>query len=875
MSSTEPGSLPTGMTRVRRFDRVCDEFEAAWRAGETPQLEDFLARVAEDLSPELFGELLALELGYRSDRGLSASADDYERRFPDLRQEISYAFERHGSTQKRVETVGSSRGADLQLPARLGDYELLGEIGRGGMGIVFKARQVSLDRIVALKIIRGNGLLGDETVLRFQKEARAAARLQHPGIVHVHDVGADGPFHFFSMEYVEGETLSAACGRVGLSSQEAARFLVMLCEAVEYAHDQGILHRDLKPSNVLVDRSGRLRIADFGLAKQFEGAGTLTSMGQILGTPAYMPPEQARGGQNLDRRSDVYSLGAILYALLTGRPPFLGLSPIDTLVQVIHDQPRPPRERNPQVDAALESICLKCLSKDPAGRFPSAAALRIDLERYLAGGVLLERSEERGAKRDERTVVRSTLFALRLIRSRTLALIVTVAFVLAATAMYLNRKDQNAPDSTAISSGRQLEDAVASPAVIRQPRPGDGDPSFGVEGLVQVDFGRGGGGRQEAYSLALQPDGCIIAGGAVQKSRAIGADFMALARLVPDGASDLSFNKSGRSVFWFGNFDDEIRDVAVDSEGKIVICGLAEVSAVGYDFALARFNPDGSGDPTFGGQGMVTTNVTGTRSSHGQRLSLQSDGKIVAAGNATTEDGKFVFALVRYLPDGSLDPEFGQDGRVTSGATYKTAELSALAIDEHDRIIMLGRINDDAGLRLVTLRYSPDGTADESFGAKGIVAFDSATSSADRLVLQGKRAVILAVHETGCWLTRLNEDGSTDGSFGDGGDGRTTTDFPVRTYVGFDALADGALVIADPYARRLAVYSPDGLPQAVYAGGDDDSKTPPPAGLAVRNMVRAPDGKLIFCGKIATGEETSQFAILRLLGPPLVPAVPQ
>ena len=284
--------------------------------------------------------------------------------------------------------AGASQALAPFLPRLryFGDYELLGEIARGGMGVVSRARQVSLERTVAVKMMRPGLLATEAEIRRFYVEAKTAARLQHPNIVAIHEVGEFEGLHYFSMDFVEGPSLDALVRERPLSSAEAARYVQVLAEAVQYAHAQGILHRDLKPSNVLVDTGGRPRITDFGLARPLEGDAGTTAAGTVMGTPAYMPPEQAAGQHDkLSPASDVYSLGAILYELLTGRPPFRGGNQMETVRMVLEEEPAPPRELNPQIGRELEAICLRCLEKEPAKRYGSAAELSGELERFLRG----------------------------------------------------------------------------------------------------------------------------------------------------------------------------------------------------------------------------------------------------------------------------------------------------------------------------------------------------------------------------------------------------------------------------------------------------------------------------------------------------------
>jgi eukaryotic-like serine/threonine-protein kinase len=266
-----------------------------------------------------------------------------------------------------------------------GDYELLEEIARGGMGVVWKARQSSLNRTVALKMILAGKLAGEAEVQRFHREAEAAANLQHPNIVAIHEVGEHDGQHDYSMDYVEGRDLGALVRESGpLPPTSAAECLQTIAEAVHFAHQRGTLHRDLKPQNVLMDAAGVPRITDFGLAKFIERDDSLTQTGAAMGSPSYMPPEQAAG--HLDQvgpHSDVYSLGAILYELLTGRPPFRAETPMATMRQVMESDPAAPRKINAAVPPDLETICLKCLEKNPARRYHSAQALAEELRRFL------------------------------------------------------------------------------------------------------------------------------------------------------------------------------------------------------------------------------------------------------------------------------------------------------------------------------------------------------------------------------------------------------------------------------------------------------------------------------------------------------------
>ncbi len=285
----------------------------------------------------------------------------------------------------------SATGATVAAPGELlprpfGQYELLEEIGRGGMGVVYKARQKDLERIVALKMVLATHLASAEHVRRFQVEAKAAARLRHPHIVHIHEVGQIHGQHYFTMEYVEGESLAQRLARGTLDLPTAVQLLAGVARAVEHLHRQEIVHRDLKPSNILLDAEGRPYVTDFGLAKVFAPGSQATTTGVIAGTPSYMSPEQASGqSERIGPASDIYSLGAMLYELLTRQPPFKADNPLDVVIQVLSSEPAAPRSLNPSVPRLLEMICRKCLSKSPEDRYASAGALADDLERFLRG----------------------------------------------------------------------------------------------------------------------------------------------------------------------------------------------------------------------------------------------------------------------------------------------------------------------------------------------------------------------------------------------------------------------------------------------------------------------------------------------------------
>src|SRR5215475_4233431 len=276
----------------------------------------------------------------------------------------------------------TARAANLL--GELGDYELLEEVGRGGQGVVFRARQKSLNRLVALKVI-GLGQWATQAHLeRFQREAEAAASLDHPCIVPIYEVGERDGQCYFSMKFVEGGQLDEVVKQTPLSIHQAAELIAKVARTVQYAHEHGILHRDIKPGNILLDGKGEPHLTDFGLARLVESESSVTQTLDVLGTPSYMAPEQAVGNNvAISSATDVYGLGAVLYQLLTGQPPFAGGATYETIKLLLDTEPRQPRLLNPKIDRDLSTICLKCLEKDPKRRYSSAFALAEDLERWL------------------------------------------------------------------------------------------------------------------------------------------------------------------------------------------------------------------------------------------------------------------------------------------------------------------------------------------------------------------------------------------------------------------------------------------------------------------------------------------------------------
>jgi tetratricopeptide (TPR) repeat protein len=441
MSAAHDSHRRTDGDSLDGLEQVVERFEDAWQRGERPNIDAYLPAGGRAAA---LVELVHADLEYRLKHGETARVEDYLRRYPDLSSDravvLALLAAEYRQRRRREPGLGLAEYAgrfpeyldDLitrlhvppvpnlpppaepaadpsaarstmrdggpsqaEAPAKrdgsppgpmdIPDYEVLEELGRGGMGVVYKAQQLGLNRIVALKMILAGKYAEAGELQRFQAEAEAIARLKHPHIVQIYEVGEHNGLPFFSLEYCPAGSLDRKLNGTPLPPQEAATLVEVLARAMQAAHEKGIAHRDLKPANVLLGEGGEPKITDFGLAKKLEEAGQ-THSGAIMGTPSYMAPEQARGqNRAVGPATDVYALGAILYECLTGRPPFKATTAAETLWQVLNEEPVPPARLNPRVPRDLETVCLKCLEKGQGRRYPSAGELAEDLRRFRAG----------------------------------------------------------------------------------------------------------------------------------------------------------------------------------------------------------------------------------------------------------------------------------------------------------------------------------------------------------------------------------------------------------------------------------------------------------------------------------------------------------
>ncbi|MFI5460795.1 MAG: protein kinase [Isosphaerales bacterium] len=737
-----------------------------------------------------------------------------------------------------------------------GDYEIIREIARGGMGVVFQARQVSLNRTVALKMILA-GQLADETdVKRFYTEAEAAANLDHPGIVPIFEVGQHEGQHYFSMGFVEGQSLSQRLAEGPLPSREAAELIRRVSEAIEYAHGRGVIHRDLKPANILLDQNGNPRVTDFGLAKKVQGDSGLTGSGQIMGTPSYMPPEQAGGKRGeVGPAADVYALGATLYALVTGRPPFQAATPMDTVIQVISDEPVPPRRLNASVPLDLETICLKCLEKEQGKRYVSAAALAEDLGRYLAGEPIVARpvgQTERMVKWVKRRPVVTGLIAA--VAAATLIGLISTTLAMLAAKAQTELAEQRLYDVRMNLVQRYWE---------------DDNGAFLQQGLnEQLPAKLGGIDRRGFEWFYWQRK---ISSGHITLTGHATNDVMSVA-FSPDGQW-LASSSRGRTVkVWDAKTGQEIRTLSGHTN---VVESVA-------------FSPDGQRLASASSNGTVKVWESATAheilplrlytlavnsvafSPDGQRLASASDDKTVKVWDAATgqeirtlKGHTDIVSSVAFSPDGQQLASAGQDGTVKvwdAGTGQETLTLkghiggvlSVAFSPDGQRLASASRegtvkVWDTAtGQEIRTLKghtqgvnsvaYSPDGQRLASASQDGTVkVWDSAT---------GQEIRTLKGHANGVTSVAFSPDGQRLASTGEHGQVKVwdaATGQEIRTLMGHTRSVYSVAYSSD--GQRLASASADSTVKVWDAETGQETLTLNGYTGPVNSVAFSPDGQ--------------------------------
>ena len=726
---------PSQLVEVLRADR-----RQRWAKGERVLAEVYLHRHPElAADPERALELVYHEVLLREELGEAPRLEEYLRRFPQLVGRLKPLFEVHQALESGgvLETAGPEGGRRIRAvensavpPPAVPGYEVLGRLGRGGMGVVYRARDLRLNRLVALKMVLGGLNAGASYVARFRAEAEAQARLQHPNIVQIYEVGDAGGCPYFALEHVPGGRLDDRIRGRPQAPRPAAELVESLARAVHYAHQRGLVHRDLKPSNILLTSGGVPKITDFGLAKRVastEGGGpeaggrsgasgsgpatpTPTQSGEVLGTPSYMAPEQAKGhADDVGPAADVYGLGVILYELLTGRPPFLAETSLATLIQVQTLDPVPPRRLGPAVPRDLETICLKCLQKDPRRRYDSALALADDLRRFLAGEPIRARPVSwagrgwRWARRNRALAAVSTVAVVGLVAATAVSIL--FALYQAGTAQGLRQEQHQARRRAALQAldqGLLLCEQGSSRGLLflaRGLREAPEDATdiqraarINLAGwandfhLLQRCLGHGGG----VYAVAFSPDGktALTAGGDqaahlwdAATGRPLGLPPLRHGSLIEAAA----FSPDGQTIVTGGR--DKVARLWNAGDGK----KLGDPMHHGGAVTAAAFSPDGRRVVTgsVDGKARFWDAATGAPLdpviSHGRyitALAFDTDGTVLLTGARDTMARRWDAATGKPLGEplphdhAVLAVAFHPDGRlVLTGCFDGTARL--------------------------------------------------------------------------------------------------------------------------------------------------------------------------------------------------------
>ncbi len=796
----------------------------------------------------LLGYVEASERGEMSDRGVLLAAH------PDLATELAQFF----AGQDRVEEVAAplrsvtsgtgdesariletETGEPAHAPdapprdksRHFGDYELLEEVARGGMGVVYKARQKSLGRLVAIKMVLSGEFASSAELRRFKAEAEAAANLDHPHIVPIYEVGEYEGQHYFSMKYVEGGSLAECLPRLAGDHRAYSRLMATVARAVHYAHQRRILHRDLKPANIVLDGRNQPYVTDFGLARYVEADRGLTQSGNIIGTPSYMAPEQASGqAEQLSTAADVYSLGAILYELLTGRPPFRGGSPLDTLKQVAEQEPVRPRAISPRADRDLETVCLKCLEKDPKRRYGSAEALAEDLERWLAGEPILARPAgpwERAIKWVRRRPAIAALLAVC-----GLAALVVVA-ALAVSNMVIShalkdRTDALEAERAALRREQKVGYYQSIALADRESLVGNPRRVDQLLGACLAEFRHWEWhylkrlwhselqtlpAGAEAVCLAFNPGTgeLAVAAGALGRPGEVRVWNLAQTgeprtlRGHADAVTALAFDSGGRRLATAGA-DGIVKlwDVATGREDHSIPAHDGGVGGV-------AFSPDGSRLATAGADQVVAIWDTAsarklfTLPGHGSEVwgvAFSPDGKRLATAGA--DQDLLVWDLADRKPTLTLRSHkglvrgvaFSSDGRRLCSASYDGSARIWDASSGEELLVFRGHAKS-----VTSVSFSPDGQHVASSSVDGTVRVWDAESGEELIILRG--------HAGSVWSAAFSPDGRHIASAG--------ADGMVKLWQATPLLVDPAQH-ENPNAVRRVAIGPGGVRLAVALG---------------------------------------------------------
>ena len=669
------------------------------------------------------------------------------------------------SAPAEVSSSPDTRPSPLRKVRYFGDYELLEEIARGGMGVVWRARQVSLNRPVAVKMILAGQLASEAEVKRFLTEAEAAANLDHPNIVPIYEVGQHEGQHYFSMRLVEGQTLAKHVATFVHDHRAAAQIVATVARAVHYAHQRGILHRDLKPANILLDPRGQPHVTDFGLAKRIESGSDLTHSGAVLGTPSYMAPEQATGGsKQLTTAADVYALGAILYHLVTSRPPFRAETPLETLRQVVEQAPERPTLINRRIDRELETICLKCLEKDPKRRYGSAEALAEDLERWLRNEPVQARPStrwRRTLKWIRRKPAIAALLAAILLVVGFGALGILRQWVRTEYSLYLNRVAL----AERYRAANNLQGASALlKACARLFR--DFEWHY-VKSLLNQHLLALGTDSADLYDVKFSPDGQLIVAASGRISRETleviqtgrGVSTWSRTKPVAGGQLNVWDAATGDRLRILDGHGGHITSLAFSSDGTWVASASVDNTIVlwnmqngksiatlrGHDKAISKvvFHPDGRCISASNEEGTIKfwnassgAELLNIHEEGLQAIALSPDGRQLAVVSdklrlRDARNGQVVVTL-RDSPQRATSIAFSPDGQAVAISDREGRILLLEVATGHLTLSLLAHV-----AQVNSVCFSPDGRHLASAGSDGLVKIFHVKNGREFLVLRG------------------------------------------------------------------------------------------------------------------------------------------